>query len=104
MPYYLVTQTSLIEAEDEHAAAQKVIDQIRSGVQITVSVQSDETKVLPVVVSSKTYLECIGSVMNPSTEGPSVPTSVASPRPEVSRTQTLKRRLKDWYALLALRR
>jgi hypothetical protein len=33
MPYYLVTHTSLSEVDDEHAAAQKVIDEIRSGVQ-----------------------------------------------------------------------
>jgi hypothetical protein len=104
MPYYLVTHTSLIEADDEHAAAKNVIDQIRSGGEITVSVQSDESKIAPVVVGAKTYPESIRSVMDPIIEDPSVPASVVSHRLKVSRTGRLKRTIQKLYARLALRR
>ncbi|TCR67863.1 hypothetical protein EV561_14921 [Rhizobium sp. BK376] len=52
MPFYLVTQTSLIEANDERDAARKGIDQIRSAVQVNVAVKSDETTVTHIVVTT----------------------------------------------------
>jgi hypothetical protein len=62
MPFYLVTQTSLIEADDENAAAQKAIDQIRSGKQVTVSVKFDETTLSHIVVPAKSEAEPGGIV------------------------------------------
>lgn len=53
MPYYLVTQSSLIEADNEQAAAQKVVDRLRTGVQLQVSVKSDETTLSHVIVAGK---------------------------------------------------
>ncbi len=52
MPFFLVTQTSLVEARDEQEAAQKGVDRLRSGGQVTVSVKSDETMVTQVVVAA----------------------------------------------------
>jgi len=40
MPFFLVTQTSLVEAQDEQEAAQTGVDRLRSGGQVTVAVKS----------------------------------------------------------------
>lgn len=53
MPFYLVTQTSLIEADNEQAAAQIAIDQVRTGNQIEVAVKADETTITFVVIPAK---------------------------------------------------
>jgi hypothetical protein len=50
MPFFLVMQTSLVEAEDEQQAAQTGVDRLRSGGQVTVAVKSDETTITRVVV------------------------------------------------------
>ncbi|WP_262928010.1 hypothetical protein [Rhizobium wenxiniae] len=42
MPFYLVTQTLLVEAENEQEAAEKAAARVRSGEKITVSVKADE--------------------------------------------------------------
>lgn len=52
MPFFLVTQTSLVEAQDEQEAAQKGIDRLRSGGEVTVAVKSDETTIKHVVVAA----------------------------------------------------
>ena len=52
MPFFLVTQTSLVEARDEQEAAQTGVDRLRSGGQVTVSVKSDETTITHVVVAA----------------------------------------------------
>jgi hypothetical protein len=52
MPFFLVTQTSLVEAQDERKAAQSSIDRLRSGGQVTVAVKSDKTTVTHVVVAA----------------------------------------------------
>lgn len=52
MPF-LVTQTSLIEANDENEAARNAIDRIRSGNQVTVTVKSDETTISHIVVAAE---------------------------------------------------
>lgn len=51
MPFFLVTQTSLVEAQDEHKAAQSSVDRLRSGGEVTVSVKSDKTTITHVVVA-----------------------------------------------------
>lgn len=53
MPFYLVTQTSLIEADDEQAAALKAIEQIRAGTETQVAVKADETTTTYVVVPAR---------------------------------------------------
>jgi hypothetical protein len=53
MPFFLVTQTSLIEANDENEAARNAVDQIRSGKQVTVTVKSDETTISHIVIAAK---------------------------------------------------
>lgn len=52
MPFFLVTQTSLVEAQDEQEAARTGVDRLRSGGQVTVSVKSDETTIEHVVVAA----------------------------------------------------
>ncbi|WP_149743982.1 hypothetical protein [Rhizobium sp. NFACC06-2] len=42
MLFFLVTQTSLVEAQDEQEAAQTGVDHLRYGGQVTVSVKSNE--------------------------------------------------------------
>ncbi|WP_209234012.1 hypothetical protein [Rhizobium sp. 16-449-1b] len=54
MPFYLVTQTSLIEAQDENAAALKAVELIRSGRKVAVTVKADEATLTRVVVPAKT--------------------------------------------------
>lgn len=51
MPFYLVVQTSLVEADDERSAAQKSVDQLRTGGHVSVQVKSDETTVKQIVVA-----------------------------------------------------
>lgn len=53
MPFFLVTQTSLIEANDENEAARNAINRIRSGNQVTVTVKSDETTISHIVVAAE---------------------------------------------------
>lgn len=52
MPFYLVTQTLLVEAENEHDAAETGAAQLRSGAKITVSVTSDETTITHITVAA----------------------------------------------------
>lgn len=52
MPFYLVTQTSLVEADNEQAAAQKSVEKLRAGGPLTVAVKSDETTITHVVVAA----------------------------------------------------
>lgn len=51
MPFYLVTHTSLIEAENEVHAAEKAVADLRTGQAATVAVKSDETTVRHVRVA-----------------------------------------------------
>ncbi len=50
MPYYLVTQTSLVEAKDEVAAAEKVLAQLQEASEATFTVRYDENTVQQVTV------------------------------------------------------
>ena len=42
MPFFLVTHSALVEVDNEEAAAHDVVETIRSGVAMSVSVKSDE--------------------------------------------------------------
>jgi hypothetical protein len=53
MPFYLVIQTTLIEADNEHAAARKGVDLIRSGGKVAVTVKADETTLTHIVIPAK---------------------------------------------------
>ncbi|MFB4374949.1 hypothetical protein RAC92_15405 [Agrobacterium sp. CR_3] len=104
MPFFLVTQTSLVEAEDERDAAQTGVDRLRSGAQVAVSVKSDETTITHIVVPAV--------VEEPLPTPPSdsinlSPAAVAVPEaafdsPE-NRTLILKRMMADALALLRRR-
>lgn len=52
MPFYLVTQTSLVEAEDEIAAAEKSFRQITDAEHVSFSVKFDEQTITLVSVSA----------------------------------------------------
>lgn len=103
MPFYLVTQTSLIEAENEHDAARKGIDQIRSGVEIAVAVRSDEANVTHIVVAAKSEhgqrAPAIETAAPVDLSSPSA--SDATPVEQVDRKLILKRMIGDAVALLS---
>lgn len=52
MPYFLVTHTRLIEADNEKHAAQKVYEKIRNNVELTFRVKSDELTVSQMIISN----------------------------------------------------
>lgn len=64
MPFYLVTQTTLIEADDPQSAAQNAIDLVRSGCEVLVTVKHDQTVISHVVVGART-LPAIASEEKP---------------------------------------
>ncbi|SCX35393.1 hypothetical protein [Agrobacterium rosae] len=104
MPFFLVTQSSLVEAQDEREAAQTGVDCLRSGAQVTVSVKSDETTITHIVVPA--MVEEPPPVPPLETAIPS-PAAVAIPEaafaaPE-NRTLILKRMMADALALLRRR-
>lgn len=101
MPFYLVTQTSLVEGDDEQDAAQKAIDRIRSGAQIAVSVKFDEMTVSDVIVPAKTGLGCpVTKIAAPDTnQARSLPTQ-DDPLSKVGKRLILKRMLADALLLV----
>ncbi|AYD05261.1 hypothetical protein NCHU2750_58960 (plasmid) [Neorhizobium sp. NCHU2750] len=52
MPFYLVTQTLLVEAENEQEAGERATARIRSGEKITVSVKADEATITHITVAA----------------------------------------------------
>lgn len=52
MPFFLVTQTSLVEAEDEVAAAEKALRQIMEAEKVSFAVKFDEQTITQVSVSA----------------------------------------------------
>ncbi|TZG32326.1 hypothetical protein AGR1_25485 [Agrobacterium sp. B1(2019)] len=102
MPFFLVTQTSLVEAQDEQEAAQTGVDRFRSGGQVIVSVRSDETTITHVTVAPVTEESLsLAEIGNPSP--PTIPLpEIATATPE-SRKLILKRMLADGLALLGRR-
>ncbi|KWT79307.1 hypothetical protein BS628_23190 [Agrobacterium radiobacter] len=104
MPFFLVTQTSLVEAQDEREAAQTGVDRLRSGTQVTVSVKSDETTithiVVPAIVEEPLPIPPSERI-NPSRAGVAVPEAAfATPG---NRKLILKRMMVDALALLGRR-
>ncbi len=104
MPFFLVTQTSLVEAQDEQEAAQTGVDRLRSGGQVTVSVKSNETTITHIVVAAtiEPPLPISPSeTINLSPAAVAIPEAVSAP-PE-SRKLILKRMLADGLAFLRRR-
>ncbi|MDH7809545.1 MULTISPECIES: hypothetical protein [unclassified Rhizobium] len=104
MPFFLVTQTLLVEAQDEQEAAQTGVDRLRSGGQVTVAVKSDETTIKHVVVAAK--VEQPLPVLPSETINPppaTVAISEADCTAPESRKLILKRILADGLALLGRR-
>ncbi|MGV1873835.1 hypothetical protein [Agrobacterium rosae] len=52
MSFFLVMHTSLVEADNEAAAAQKVVDELRSGCGVSMTVKSDEVSSRVVAVGA----------------------------------------------------
>ncbi|WP_082597327.1 hypothetical protein [Rhizobium sp. Root708] len=104
MPFYLVTQTSLIEAEDEHAAARIAVDQIRSGDKVAVTVKFDETTVSHIVVPAKPAISRAATVADPEVaEQINASSAAQSSVAETDRKPTLKRMIADAFSLLKRR-
>ncbi|MGQ8633921.1 hypothetical protein ACUTJJ_20855 [Agrobacterium sp. DKPNP3] len=104
MPFFLVTQTSLVEAQDEQEAAQTGVDRLRSGEQVTVSVRSDETTITRVVVaavSEEPLAVAQSDAADPSPAAIAIP-EITSATLE-SRKLILKRMLADGLSLLGRR-
>lgn len=59
MSFFLVTHTSLVEADSAEAAAQSVVDVLRSGCEVSVAVKSDELayKTVAAAAPSSTAVE-----------------------------------------------
>ena len=104
MPFYLVIQTSLTEADDEEAAARTVVDQIRSGNKVAVTVKSDETTVSHIVVPPKSDISFAAPVANADAGGQG-PATLPAPLSivEADRKATLKRIIADAFSLLKRR-
>jgi hypothetical protein len=104
MPYFLVTLTSLVEAQDEQQAAQTAIDRLRSGEQVTVSVKSNETTVTHVTVAALVEEPPVSeSESDNSPPAVTYAPEAAFVAPE-GRKLILKRMLADGLALLGRRR
>ena len=104
MPFFLVTQTSLVEAQDEQDAARTGVDRLRSGGQVTVSVKSDETTITHVVVAAvaeEPLPVAQSEAADPSPAAIAIP-EIASATPG-SRKLILKRMLADGLVLLGRR-
>jgi hypothetical protein len=106
MPFFLVTQTSLVDAHDEQEAAQKGIDRLRSGGQVTVAVKSDETTITHIVVPAMMdEPRPLSTSAGETIDLP--PAAVAIPQPAfaapATRKQVLKRMIADALALLGRR-
>lgn len=70
MPFYLVIQTTLIEARDENAAALKAVELIRSGRKVAVTVKADEATLTRIVVPAKPD-DCVSTALgHPDIDAP----------------------------------
>lgn len=104
MPFFLVTHTSLVEAQDEHEAAQKGVDRLRSGAQVTVSVKSDETTITQIVVPAMLEKPLpIPPSENASSSLVAFAIPEATPAAPESKKLILRRMMADALALLGRR-
>ena len=96
MPFYLVTQVTLIEADDPKLAAQSAVDLLRSGAEVSVTVKHDQADVSHVTVPARIEAKAANTVKTtkldepPATVTPPIETTTKPGRPI-----TLMRRLAD---------
>lgn len=102
MPFYLVTQTTLIEADDPQSAAQNAIDLVRSGCEVLVTVKHDQTVISHVVVGART-LPAIASDEK-TVDGLSGPAEQISEVISESSKLTWMHKLADAFSFRAWRR
>ena len=104
MPFFLVTHTSLVEAQDEQEAAQKGVDRLRSGAHVTVSVKSDETTITQIVVPAMLEKPLpIPPSENASSSLVAFAIPEATPAAPESKKLILRRMMADALALLGRR-
>lgn len=71
MPFYLVTQTTLIEAESDSMAAQKAVDKVRTANLVKVVVKIDDTMTTHVIEpGGRTVERLTASVMHMREDNP----------------------------------
>ncbi|MFF2322926.1 hypothetical protein ACFVTJ_17915 [Agrobacterium sp. NPDC058088] len=104
MPFFLVTHTLLVEAQDEREAAQIGVDRLRSGGEITVAVKSDETTITHVVVAAVVE-EPLPVSPSEAADPPRATAAISEAGPAAPETKKLilKRMLADGLALLRRR-
>jgi hypothetical protein len=66
MPYYLVTQTSLVEDEDEVKAAEKVLAKLHSDGSVEFTVKFDEENIRHVTVANLIASEIVRPIVDSS--------------------------------------
>jgi hypothetical protein len=103
MPFFLVTQTSLVEAQDDQEAAQIGVDRLRSGGQVGVSVKSDETTITHVVVAAVAEEPLLVSPSEAADPSPAAAVPEARSAAAETKKLILKRMLADGLALLGRR-
>jgi hypothetical protein len=104
MPFYLVTQTLLVEAVNEQDAAEKGATRIRSGEKITVSVKADEMTITHITVAAAVDAQRPDTPPTTEAAGQSLvaePESVVGGPPD--RKLILKRMVADALSLVRLR-
>lgn len=78
MPFYLVTYTGLVEAEDEVEAAGKVMEKIQTEPRLTFAVKLDENSIKHVSVTRKTEVTHDVSPVQPSSDaGSNTPAKIS---------------------------
>lgn len=104
MPFYLVTQTLLVEAENEQEAGERAATRIRSGEKITVSVKADEATITHITVAATVDA---GSAVSPLTAQVSEQSLAVEPETLIAspadRKRILKRILVDALSLVRSR-
>lgn len=104
MPFFLVTHTSLVEADDAQLAAEQGISKIRAGAQVTVSVKSDETVIAHIVVAARSGGgREISPVSPPAHDQPLVPVSETRTAKDGNGKPSLKRLIADTFARITRR-
>lgn len=82
MPFYLVTHTALVEAEDEVGAAEKVMANLQTEPRMTFTVKLDENSIKHVSVTRRPSVADGMSTVQPAIEsGAVMPRDIAGSKP-----------------------
>lgn len=91
MPYYLITQTSLVEGEDEVKAAQKALAKLKSDSSVDFTVKFDEENIRYVTVPNLALPETAPPVAdNPAASAAGSPENLAKGAPTVDKADVSK--------------